>query len=215
MLGADAHQDEEGEHRGQQAPDKIDQAGADQVAHAFHVGHDARHQHAGAGGVVEADRETADVLLHLHAQVGDQPLGGLREQLGQGKRGDGLDGGRQQNRADDPGQFVGLLFDQDVVDQELGGRGQNQPGDAVDDHQHKPKRQQPSARLDQGPDLRQHLAQGRPFFLDLVRRPRPSAHGWTARRGWTCLLRRWIANSRWKGPLDSGAARGNKRAHTE
>ncbi len=79
ICGTDAHQDKEGEHRGKQAPYKIDQAGADQVAHPFHVGHDARHQHARAGGVIEADREPPDMLLHLHAQVGDHPLGGLRK----------------------------------------------------------------------------------------------------------------------------------------
>ena len=78
-LGANAHQDEEGEHGGQHASYKIDQAGADQVAHAFHVGHDARHQHARAGGVVEADREPPDMLLYLHAQVGDQPLRRFRK----------------------------------------------------------------------------------------------------------------------------------------
>ena len=49
MLGADAHQDKEGEHSSKHAAHKIDQAGADQVAHAFYVGHDARHQDALCG----------------------------------------------------------------------------------------------------------------------------------------------------------------------
>ncbi len=41
-------QKEERQHGGQQAAHKLHQPGAHQVAHAFHVGHDARHQRAGA-----------------------------------------------------------------------------------------------------------------------------------------------------------------------
>ena len=75
--GTDPHQHHKRDERREHAADKVHQSGADQVAHAFHVGHDARHQVARAIGVVEADREPSDVRLHLAAQLGDQALRGL------------------------------------------------------------------------------------------------------------------------------------------
>ena len=60
---------------GQQPAEELDQTGADQVAHAFHVGHDARDQLAGLVGVVVSDRQPSDVLLHFAAQVPRSPSG--------------------------------------------------------------------------------------------------------------------------------------------
>jgi hypothetical protein len=74
-------QEDERHHRRQQAAHKLHQAGADQVAHAFHVAHDARNQQAAAVLVVEADRKQAYVPLHLLAQIGNHALRGLRQQL--------------------------------------------------------------------------------------------------------------------------------------
>ncbi len=91
--GADLHQHHERDQRGDDTADKVHQAGADQVAHALDVGHDARHQYAGAVRVVEADRQPADVLLHLLAQFGDHALRRLGEQLRQRERGGSLNGG--------------------------------------------------------------------------------------------------------------------------
>ena len=82
---ADSQQDDQREHRSQHAADEIHQAGADQVAHAFHVAHDARDQRAGLVGVVVGHGQPADVLLHFAAQLGDQPLPLFGEQLGQGE----------------------------------------------------------------------------------------------------------------------------------
>ena len=76
-------QKKEHQHSGQQAADKLHQPGADQVAHAFHVGHDARYQRAGAVFIVVSNRQQAHVPLHLPAHLGDQPLAGLGEQLRQ------------------------------------------------------------------------------------------------------------------------------------
>ena len=64
---ADAQHDREREDRGQQPAQELDQAGADQVPHALHVAHDARHQLPGLVGVVVGDRQPADVRLHLAA----------------------------------------------------------------------------------------------------------------------------------------------------
>ena len=68
---------------GQQAADELDQAGADEVADAFHVGHDARDQHAGFVGIVVGDGQAADVLLHFAAQFGDQLLAFNGKKLGE------------------------------------------------------------------------------------------------------------------------------------
>ena len=55
------------------AADELHQAGADEVAHAFHVAHDARNQRAGAVFVVEAT-ESRPRALHLAAHFGNQAL---------------------------------------------------------------------------------------------------------------------------------------------
>ena len=93
---------EERQHRGEQAADKLDQPGADQVAHAFHVGHDARDERAGAVLVVVGHREQAHVALHLAAHLGDQALAGFGKQLRERERSDGLhDHGARNDPADD------------------------------------------------------------------------------------------------------------------
>ena len=87
--------------------DEIHQAGADQVAHAFDVAHDARDQHAGLVRVVVGDGEPADVLLHAAAQFGDQLLRGLGERLREGKRGQALHQRGQQHNSDQRVQQFG------------------------------------------------------------------------------------------------------------
>ena len=66
-----------GEYRSQHAAQELHQPGADQIAHAFDVGHDARHQRAGAVLVVIGHGKQPHVALHLTAQLGDQPLAGF------------------------------------------------------------------------------------------------------------------------------------------
>ena len=61
-------------HRRHEAAHELDQPGADQVAHAFDVAHDARHQHAALVRVVIGDRKSSDVLLYFLAQFRDQAL---------------------------------------------------------------------------------------------------------------------------------------------
>ncbi len=70
--------------RGEDATDEVDDAGADEVANAFDVVHDASDQGAGAVLVVEGYGELADVLLDLHAEFGDEALAGLGEELREG-----------------------------------------------------------------------------------------------------------------------------------
>ena len=77
--GADAQENDQRENAGHEAADEFDQAGADQVAEAFDVAHDARDQRAGFIGVVKGDGKAADVRLHLAAEVGNHALRGLGE----------------------------------------------------------------------------------------------------------------------------------------
>ncbi len=55
----------EGEDRGEDSTEEVDEAGADQVADAFDVGHDAGYEGSGTVLVVEGDGEAADVGLDL------------------------------------------------------------------------------------------------------------------------------------------------------
>ena len=99
---------DEGQDGGEQAADEFDQAGADEVADAFHVGHDAGDQGAGAVFVVVGDGEQADVPLHLAAHLGDEALAGFGEQLGERERRDGLDDHGAEDERDDAGQQLGV-----------------------------------------------------------------------------------------------------------
>ena len=67
--------------------DQIDQAGADQVADALDIGHDARDQHAPSWS--SRGRQTGnrrDVGLHFLTKLRNQPLRRLGKQLRQGER---------------------------------------------------------------------------------------------------------------------------------
>ena len=154
---ADVHEHRKRDDRGQQSAYEVDQSGADEVAHALDVAHDARDQHAGLVGVVVGDGEPAHVLLHPAAQLGDQLLRGFGERLGQGERGQALNQGRREHDSDQRIEQMEMLLADDVVDQILGGSRQHQAGDAVDHHQPQAEAKQGTARADELPDLRQRL----------------------------------------------------------
>ena len=67
------------------AADQLHQAGADEVADAFGVAHDARQQDAGLRRIEVAHRQAHDLGLHPLAHVGDRPLRGHAEDLRQPK----------------------------------------------------------------------------------------------------------------------------------
>ena len=115
---------------------------------------------AGLVGVVVGHRQPADVRLHLAAQLGDQALRRLREELGERERGDALDRASPPPPPRTSGtQQLGLPLADDVVDQELGGGRQDEAGQAVNDHERAAHEQQPAARRDQGPDVGPERAQ--------------------------------------------------------
>ena len=120
---------------GDDAADQLHEAVADQVPDALGVVHDARDQHAGLGRVEVADRQPRDVLLDGAAHVGDRPLRGDAQHLRQRKAGDGLHQRRRAGGQRQRPQQVGARLADDVVDQQLRGRGQHQAGQPADHHQ--------------------------------------------------------------------------------
>src|ERR1017187_2459312 len=135
QQGADAEQDEEREQRRQHAAEEFHQPGADEVAHALHVAHDAGDQGAGFIGIVIGHRQTADVLLHLAPQFGNEALPFLGKQLGKGERGDALNDGGGENGAYDPFEEGDLVLVDHIIDQELGSAGQDQTTQSANEHQ--------------------------------------------------------------------------------
>ena len=154
--GADAEQDGEGEDGGHEAAEELDQSGADQVADAFDVVHDARNNLAGFVCVVEGDGEAADVLLDFLAEFGDEALAGFGEKLGEREAGDALDGGGGDDGGDEGEQEIGAVLADDGVDQVLARHRENEAADAVDDHEQEAKAEQGAAGAykleDEGPD---------------------------------------------------------------
>jgi hypothetical protein len=98
QQGADAQQNGEHEHGGEKPAGEINQARAQQIANAVHVGHDARHQGSGLVSVEVCDGQPADVGLHLAAQFGNQALTSFGYQLRDGEPRHALDDSGAQDR---------------------------------------------------------------------------------------------------------------------
>ncbi len=156
---AHIHEIRKCKQRRQHAADEVHHARPNQVAHALHVGHDARHQGAGAVLVVKRHRQPPDMRLHLHAQLGNQPLPLGREQLRQGIRRQSLDQRRRQHRPHDIRQQPHPVLGEHQVNQRTRRIRQNQRARPIHNHQDKTARQQPAPRLGQLPYLGQHLLQ--------------------------------------------------------
>ncbi len=98
------------------------------------------------------------MLLHLGAQLGDQPLCRFGKQLSERKRGEALHRGGGHHDQHQFAQQVNVVLGDDVVNQEPGGIRQHQAGDAVDHHQQEAQRQQATPRTNQLPHVGQHGA---------------------------------------------------------
>ena len=120
---------------GHGAAHEFDEPGADQISQAFDVTHDARDQRAGLGGVVEGDRQAADVRLHLQAQFGDHALRGLREELRERVGSPALHRGGAKQREHKREQKRNLVLVEDVVHDEFCGGRKHQTCETVDHHQ--------------------------------------------------------------------------------
>ena len=90
---ADGEQKTERDRRGKQAARELNQPGPQQVANTLHVAHDARDQGPSFVGVIKRNRKPSNMFLHFSAQIGDQALCSLRQQLRQRKRRDSLNRG--------------------------------------------------------------------------------------------------------------------------
>ncbi len=147
----------------QHTADKINNTCTDDVAHAFDVAHDARHQRARTIFVVEAHAQAPDMFLHPHAQLGNQPLPRFAQCLREGVGGDSLQNGRAQHGGDDDGQPIHPAMDEDRIDQRLERDRQDQRSRTVYQHQAEAHQQQSPPWQHQGldfwPDLGQHCTQ--------------------------------------------------------
>ena len=148
---ADAKQQHQRNSCRDQSASEVHQPGAQQIANAFHVAHDARHQRSSLVRVVKRNREPGDMLLHLLPKLGNQALGGLRKQLRQRERSHALNQRGQQHRKNKRPQNRSVMLSDDIVDEEFRGIWQNKSSDLIDHHQHKAQSQQPSARTHQLP----------------------------------------------------------------
>ena len=142
-------EDDERDHGGDDAAGELDEAGADDVADAFGVRHDPRDEHAGLRRVEIADGQAGHVRLDPPPHVGDRPLRGDAEHLRQREGRHRLDDGRGTGRERQRHQQVGVPLADDVVDQELGRRRQDEPDQAVDEHERQTERQPSLARQDE------------------------------------------------------------------
>ena len=103
--------------------------------------------------------------LHLHAQLGDQPLPGLRQQLRQRVRGDALHQRRADHDAHNPGQQHASRCRTSPCRSGSSSKPAAPARGPVDHHQDEAAAQQPAPRLHQLPYLGQDLLQRRPLFL--------------------------------------------------
>ena len=171
QLGAEVEEDREREDRRQQAPGELDQAGADQVADAFRVGHDPRQQDSRLGLVEEGDLETADVRLDAAPHLGDGALGGLPEHLGQRIPGDRLDQGRAGGREHERHEQLAPVLSDDVVQQDLGQAGKHQAGEPGDGQQAEPQGQAAAPGVDQLRGVPKQDREGKALLLRRVLGP--------------------------------------------
>ena len=106
-MPVEIQQEAQRENRRHDAAGELHEAGADEIADAFGVVHDARDEHAGLRLVEVPHRQAHHVLFDAPPHVGDRLLRGDAEDLRQAERRDRLHDGRagrdpRQRSAADP-----------------------------------------------------------------------------------------------------------------
>jgi hypothetical protein len=88
------------------------------------------------------------VALDLTAHLGNQPLAGLGEQLGQRERGNRLHHHGRENHCDDSRQklWMRVILIEHLIHERLGNIGHDQQSHSVDDHQPHAGHEQPQTR---------------------------------------------------------------------
>src|SRR5690606_4691826 len=135
--GAYIDQEHHGYDRGEHTTKKLYQARAYQVSHAFHVGHDARHQLARFGIVKKPHGQAYDFLLKPGTQLSYQVLGLYTQQLGEQERRNGLHEQRPNHSGQQPLEQFQVFIGNDIIYQVLAGAGKNKSRQAVDNNQEK------------------------------------------------------------------------------
>ena len=92
-------------------------------------------------------------LLDPDPHVGDQLLRRLRDELHQGERAEALHDGGGHDGPDQGQEQLDLAAADDVVDQVLGGGGQDEPRHPAHRHEQEGHGQQPPPGLHEGPDI--------------------------------------------------------------
>ena len=121
---------------GDDAADELDETDADQVPDAFRVGHDARDQNAGLRRIEVADRQPRDVRLDPPPHVGDGALRGhaehLREREGRHRLHE-----RRERRPPERAAPASRrrCFPTTSSMRNLEVAGQDEPRDAIDEHE--------------------------------------------------------------------------------
>ena len=134
-------EDREGEGGREKAAEELNETGADEVAYAFGVGHDARDEHARLCRIEVRDGQTKDVRLDALPHLGYRPLRGHAHHLRQREGGDRLHDRGEHGEAGERHQQVGAVFSDDVVDEDLGRPRQDEAGEPVDDHERQADRE--------------------------------------------------------------------------
>ena len=125
-----------------------------EVLNSFHIGHDASDQGSGAIAIEKRDGQTADMLLHPHAQICDKVFAGNRKPLREDVRGNCLDEGSRGNGAHDQRQLLDLVLVHYIIDEITRRNGDGQTADAIHDHQQTAACKKPPEWLDELPNLR-------------------------------------------------------------
>src|SRR5690606_24756675 len=134
-LPVEIEEDAEREDGGDHAADELDDAGADEVADALGVGHDAGDEDAGLGRVVVADGQAEHVGLDGAPHVGDGALARDADDLREREAGRGLDERGEGDDERERHEQVGAILPEHGVDRELRAGRQHQAGQPVHDHE--------------------------------------------------------------------------------
>ena len=159
-------QKDESEDGGHEAADEFDEAGADEIADAFDVAHDARDERAGFVGVVIGRRAGGRCALAPSGAARRSGAGAALERSWvRVKEVRPWMMVAAENAEDDGSKQIDLVLDGDVVDEIFCGGGKDEAADAVDGHQTEAEDEQAAARLNQSPNV----GQGFPGILFLLR----------------------------------------------
>lgn len=122
----DPKQSGEGQQASERGQQSFERGGAEQIAHAAGVLHDAGGKRAGGVGVEEADGQADDMLLRAGSVCGEHSLPGKGESAREGEGGERLQGGGKEDYQKQGGKQCEVGGDEDAVDEEAEGERKNE-----------------------------------------------------------------------------------------